>query len=98
MMDWLYNTTIGSWLSAKSVLPHDIVVASKIGVNTELLTLNDTILVYAKDTYILSYCSCYMESVEESAVVLQKISLVIYEYVQNGYSIVEWDRSRYDMQ
>lgn len=93
ILDWLYDTTVGNWLSAKSVLPHDIVVASKIGVNNELLTLNDTILVYAKDTYILSYCSCYMDSVEESSEVLKKISLAIFEYVQNGYSVVEWDGS-----
>ena len=77
-------------MSSKSILPDTIKIGVKMGINTTLPTLNETIAVLAEQTYILSYCSSDIV-IEESSEILKKVSLAIFEFVQNGYTIVKWD-------
>jgi len=87
-LDDLCNNTVAYQMSSKSVLPSELKVAMKIGINTTLPTFNETTAVFANQTYILSYCSTDIV-IEESTEVLKKISQIVYEFMQNGYVFVE---------
>lgn len=94
MMNWLSGSQINSDESSKSVLPEEIKTACSTSfIGTVPPALNDTLLVYAKDTYILSVCASYIDT-DEAAGILKKAGLAVYEFVQNGSTIVEWDREK----
>jgi beta-lactamase class A len=90
IMENLIENTVAYYMSSKSILPDTIKIGVKMGINTTLPTLNETIAVFADQTYILSYCSTDIV-IEESSEILKKASLAIFEYVQNGYTIIKWD-------
>jgi hypothetical protein len=94
LMGWLCGTQINSNESSKRVLPVEIKAAcSTTYISTVPPALNDTLLVYAKDTYILSVCASYIDT-DEAAGLLKKAGLAVYEFVQNGSTVVEWDREK----
>ncbi len=88
LMDDLCENTVAYQMSLKSVLPGELKIAMKIGINTTLPTLNETTAVYSDQIYILSYCSTDIV-IEESVIILKKISQIVYEYMENGYVLVE---------
>lgn len=90
LIDDLCKNTVAYQMSSKSVLPEDIRTGIKIGINTTLPTLNETLLTFANQTYILSYCSTDIV-IEQSSAILKQTSLTVFEFVQNGYVSVEWD-------
>ncbi|MFA5340403.1 MAG: serine hydrolase [Clostridia bacterium] len=88
LMDDLCMNTVAYQMSSKSILPDELKVAMKVGINTTLPTFNETTAVFADQIYILSYCSTDID-IDESSATLKKISQTIFEYIENGYVLVE---------
>ena len=88
LMDDLCSNKVGYWMSSKSVLPEDLQIAMKTGINTTLPTYNEATIVFTKHPYILSYCSTDIV-IEESTELHKKISKVIYDFMENGYAVGE---------
>lgn len=89
-IETLSTNSVAYGVSSRSILPKDVQVGLKTGINYNLPTYNETSIVFAKNTYILSYCSSKIV-MEESFDVFRDLSLTIYEFVENGQVYVDWE-------